>query len=232
MRNFTAIIPARAGSKGIKNKNIHKLAGKPLIAYTIEAAKNSKYIKDIILSTDSDTIAGIGKSYGARVPFMRPRELASDTSRRNDVIFHAIEWLKSHSQIYCNFIYLQPTSPLRETCDIDGAVDYLFEKDAKAVLSVTKAKHNPALINTLPSDLKMNHFFQNIHEDFNRQEMPTYYRLNGAIYISTIDYFYENNGFIGAETFAYIMSELRSIDIDSPEDINYAEFIIKAFNKK
>lgn len=228
MIELTAIIPARGGSKGIKRKNLYELCGKPLISYTIQAAKDSRYVKDIIISTDSPKIAEIAASYGARVPFMRPKKLAADNSRRNEVIFHALDWLRNHDNLYKFFIYLQPTSPLRDSIEIDNAVEFLLYKNGRAVLSVTEAKYNLCLFNTLPDDLRMSRFFENSREDFNRQEMPTYYRLNGAIYISEVDYFYQNGGFIGEETFAYIMPPKKSIDIDTLDDIDYATFLIES----
>ena len=129
-KRILALIPARGGSKGIKDKNIIELCGKPLIAYSIDAAKNSKYIDDILVSTDSEKIAEVAKKYGARVPFLRPYELATDTSTTLDVVLHAIDYVNKEEKKYDTLILLQPTAPLRKTEDIDSAIEkfFLFEE--------------------------------------------------------------------------------------------------------
>lgn len=197
-KRILALIPARGGSKRLSKKNIRPLSGEPLIARTIEQAKNSKYIDRIIVSTDDEEIAGISKKYGAEVPFLRPRELAADNSKSVDVILHAVERLKNNdSCIYDLIILLQPTSPLRASEDIDKALELLFTKEAEAVVSVCKDGHEGS------------------------------YKPNGAIYSASYNYIKKYGGFFGGKTLDYVMPEDRSVDIDDETDFRLAEFLIK-----
>jgi CMP-N-acetylneuraminic acid synthetase len=224
-KKILAVITARAGSKRLPNKNILELSGKPLIAWTIEASKNSKYIDKLIVSTDSQQIAEISKQYGAKVPFMRPQELANDNADSISVLKHSIEFFKSE---YNYILLLQPTSPLRTTQDIDSAIEMLNEK-TKSVISVCETEHSPLWSNTLPENLSMTNFIKPEVKNKRSQDLPKFYRLNGAVYIAEINYFYKNNGFIGNKTKAYIMSQQNSVDIDTELDFKLCEII---YNKK
>jgi len=225
-KKVLAIIPARSGSKGLSGKNIKLLAGKPLIARTIESAKKCKFIDKIIVSTESIEIAKIAEKVGAEIPFIRPENLSTDTAKSINVIFHTINWFNLNNQKFDIVILLQPTSPLRTADDINNAVALLFEKDAKAIVSVCEVEHHPYLCNTLPQNLNMLNFCQAEIVNKNRQELPIFYRLNGAIYIFYINYFIKNNGFYGKNTYAYIMPQERSIDIDTIVDFRLAELLI------
>jgi CMP-N,N'-diacetyllegionaminic acid synthase len=225
-KKVLAVIPARGGSKRLPNKNILDLAGKPLIAWTIEAAKKSKYIDTLIVSTDSQKIAKVCEKYGAKVPFMRPKELATDTANSIDVILHAIDFYKKLGLNYEYIILLQPTSPLRTAEDIDDAFES-FGEDTKAVVSVCETEHPPLWSNTLPEDLSMKDFIRLKIKNKRSQDLPTYYRLNGAIYIADVEYMKINNGFIGEKTKAFIMPQERSVDIDSMVDFYFTEYLIK-----
>jgi len=213
-KKILAVITARAGSKRLPNKNILDLAGKPLIAWTIEAALKSKYIDKLIVSTDSEQIADISKQFGAEVPFIRPKELSSDTVDSISVLKHAIEF---HKNEFYYVILLQPTSPLRTVNDIDKALKMLNSK-TKAVVSVCETNHSPLWSNILPEDLSMTNFIRPEVKGKRSQDLPIYYRLNGAVYISEISYLERNNGFIGSKTRAYIMPKERSIDVDTKLD--------------
>lgn len=221
-KKILGLIPARSGSKGISNKNIKPLYGKPLIAWTIEEAKRCDYIDKIIVSTDSKEIANLSEAYGAEVPFLRPEELATDGAKSIEVVKHIVG---VYEKDYDIIIFLQPTSPLRAAENIKEAFDLLSIKKAKAVVSVCEAEHSPKWMNTLPEDGRMDNFINKNHQ--NRQEIETYYRLNGAIYITDIKYFKKNNSFYGKKTFAYIMSQLDSVDIDNLVDFKFAEFLMK-----
>ncbi|WP_352418296.1 acylneuraminate cytidylyltransferase family protein [Proteiniborus sp.] len=227
-KRFLAIIPARSGSKGLKDKNIKNLNGKPMIAYTIEAAKECNIFEEIIVSTDSLKYAEISNKYGASVPFLRPEYLSTDTATTNDVIECTIKELQKIGKEFDYFILLQPTSPLRTSEDILGAVKLLHKKNANCVVSVCEAEHSPLYMNTLDESLSMDVF---LPKDIKtrRQEFPTYYRLNGAIYISKVDYFLKYNNFYGEKSYAYIMDKIRSIDIDDEFDFIMAENYIKMF---
>ena len=222
-KKILAIIPARSGSKRLPNKNILNLAGKPLIAWTIEEAKKSKYIDKIVVSTDSEQIAEISTQYGAEIPFLRPAELAQDTTSSIDVIKYCLENIKE------NFDYLmllQPTSPLRTSEDIDNAIN-LLDENTLAVVSVCETEHSPLWSNTLPEDLSMENFLRPEVKNKRSQDLPKYYRLNGAIYIAEINYFYRYNSFFGHKTKALIMKQEHSIDIDTKLDFLFSEIIIK-----
>ena len=156
-KEVLAIIPARGGSKRLPGKNIKDLNGKPLIAWTIDAALRSKYIDKSVVSTDDEIIAEISQKYGAEVPFIRPKELATDTASSIDVILHAINFYKTKGEPFEYVILLQPTSPLRTTEDIDHAFEMLNE-ETKAIVSVCETEHPPLWSNTLPKDLSMKDF--------------------------------------------------------------------------
>ena len=222
-KKILAVITARSGSKRLPNKNILDLAGKPLIAWTIEESKKSKYIDKLIVSTDSSEIAEISTRYKAEVPFIRPKELALDESDSLSVLKHSIKFFEGE---YNYILLLQPTSPLRKVKDIDKAIEMLSKK-IKAVVSVCETEHSPLWTNTLPKDLSMKNFIRPEIKNKRSQDLPKYYRLNGAIYLSEIDYFIKNNGFFADNTKAYIMSQVSSIDIDVELDFLLVETILK-----
>jgi len=229
-KTILGLIPARGGSKGLPRKNIKPLLDKPLIAWTIEQALASKYFDRVIVSTDDKEIAKVSKKYGADVPFIRPKELAEDNAKGIDVVLHAIDWLKKNDRRkqYDLMMLLQPTSPLRATEDIDKAIELLFLKKAKTIVSVCEVDHHPLWANTLPENGCMKDFIRQEIMNKNRQELPIFYRLNGAIYLAYCDYIKEQESFFGEKTFAYIMPRERSIDIDNEADLKLAEILIKS----
>lgn len=228
-KKILALIPARGGSKGLPGKNIKEIAGKPLIVWTIQTALQSNWLDKIIVSTDNETIASVSREAGAEVPFMRPKHLANDKAKVIDVVLHAIDWFESQGENYDLLLLLQPTSPLRTVQDIENAIQLLFEKQAKAIISVCENEHPPYWSNTLPADHSMKNFI-NFDAIKNRQELPTFYRLNGAIYLSEIDYLKQNKGFWGSQTYAYVMPKERSVDIDSLLDFKLAELLLNEKN--
>jgi len=223
-----ALIPARGGSKRLPRKNALPLAGKPLIARTIEAALASKTLERVIVSTDDSEIADISRQYGAEVPFMRPIELASDTATSLEVMLHALNTLAEQGERYDFLMMLQPTSPLRTTKDIDRAVQLLLEKNADMVTSVCPTDHPPEWSNTLPSDGSMRSFFRPGVRNTRSQDMPVSYRLNGAIYIFRCERLLaEKSLAMDDNSFAFIMPGERSIDIDTNLDLRIAEAILE-----
>jgi len=213
-KSFLAIIPARGGSKRLPRKNILDLNGKPLIAYSIEAGLNSKYIDKVIVTSDDDEILNISKKFGADT-IKRPDELASDTATTFDAIKHTIENTKKYDYI----VLLQPTSPLRTSKHIDEAIELLESKQADAVISVCEMEHSPLWANTLPENLDMSKFLKDEIKNKRSQDLATYYRLNGAIYICKTEKLLEEEGFfIKDKIFAYKMSKDSSIDIDEEID--------------
>ena len=230
-KSFLVVIPARGGSKGLPGKNTKKLCDKPLIAWSIEQARQCNDIDRVVVSTDDENIAEVAKKYGAEVPFLRPAELATDTASTVDVIFHALDWYKNHEGFRPEYVLLlQPTSPLRVVSDIEGAIQTLKHGDAQAVVSVCETVHHPWWSNTLPEDGNMRDFLKLDIQNKCRQDLPVFYQLNGAIYLAESDYLIRNRGFIGPNTFAYKMPKTRSVDIDSNLDFILAQLLIEGKN--
>ncbi len=225
-KRILAVVPARSGSKGLPKKNIRRLGDKPLIAWSIEAGRQSRYIDSITVSTDSQEIADIAKQWGGEVPFIRPAELATDTAKGIDAILHAICWHRDNGEPFDLVLVLQPTSPLRTADHIDRAIELLFDKNAGAIVSVCPVDHHPWWCNSLPEDGKMKDFLRPEIINTNRQELPPFYRLNGAVYVADITFLEETRSFMSDETFAYVMSAESSIDIDSVFDFKLAELLL------
>ena len=227
-KKIIAVIPARSGSKGLKDKNIKDLCGKPLIAYTIDAAKNSDIFDKIIVSTDSQKYADISKQFGAEVPFLRSEENSNDKAGSWDVVKEVLSKLDEKYDIV---ILLQPTSPLRTSQHIKDAIKLFFEKDADTVCSVCETPHPMFWCNTLNKNLSMKNFIKKEYQK-RRQELPKSYTLNGAIYICKTKYI-DNLDFYSNKSFAYVMNKNSSIDIDENLDFQLCELIIKnVLNKK
>lgn len=221
-----AIIPARSGSKGLKDKNIKIINGKPMINYTIEAALESDIFTNIIVSTDSQKYAEIALNAGAKVPFIRPKALATDDSTTTNVIMHAITEMEQEIGEYDYFMLLQPTSPLRTSENIKGAYSLMKEKNANAVVSVCKTDHNPLWSSTLNESLSLDNFLDTT-ENRRRQALPNYYRLNGAIYLAEVSYYKKYNNFYYNDSYAYIMNKRESIDVDDIIDFKLAEILME-----
>ena len=219
-KTFLAIVPARGGSKRLPRKNVLELSGKPLIAYSIEAALKSKYIDKVVMASDDEEILNISKQFGSDT-IKRPDELASDTATSFDAIKHVLENVKEFDYI----VLLQPTSPLRNEKHIDEAIKLLESKKADAVVSVCEMDHSPLWSNSLDDSLSMKNFV--IDEVLNKrsQDLEKYYRLNGAIYICKTDKLLEEKSFMLKDNiFAYVMDRKSSIDIDDEIDFKIAQF--------
>ncbi|MCR5420660.1 MAG: acylneuraminate cytidylyltransferase family protein [Lachnospiraceae bacterium] len=222
-KRILGLIPARGGSKGIPHKNIIDLCGKPLISYSIEAGLKSKYIDSVIVSTDDKEIAAISRSYGAEVPFMRPEELAADTSKTIDAILHAVNSLKSMGREYDTLVLLQPTQPLRTFEDIDNALNKYMENKCIPLVSVSPVNDNPLLIRSIQNDRLIP--LLNASSTCRRQDMPEYYRVNGCIYINEISEINENTSF-NDNPLPFTMTREHSVDIDELSDLALAKFLI------
>jgi len=224
---FFAVIPARGGSKRIPGKNLADLGGKPLIAWSIEAAQKSRRVERIIVSTDDEKIAETARRYGAEVPFLRPEALAGDTTPTVDVLIHLLETLKKSGEDYDYLVLLQPTSPLRTARHVDEAIALALEKEADAVISVCEAEHPPMWCNPLPADGSMEGFIPEELQTVRSQDLPTCYRINGAIYVCRTDIVLtQRTLFPKNNVFAYIMDRESSIDIDEPIDLTLARCLI------
>lgn len=221
-----AIILARSGSKGLVDKNIKELAGKPLIAYSINAALESGKFDKVFVSTDSQKYADIATAYGASAPFLRSSENSTDKAGSWDAVREVIERLEQMGEHYDNVMLLQPTSPLRTAEDITNSFKLMQEKNANAILGVVEMDHSPIWSNTLPADGCMDDFVRQEYAGIPRQELPTYYRINGAIYLLTIDELYKDKMF-SDKCYAYVMPGERSIDIDTALDFKIAEVMLQ-----
>lgn len=219
-KSVVAIILARDGSKRLPNKNIRLFVGKPLIAWSIEAAKKSKYIDRIIVSTDSEKIAVIAKEYGALVPFKRPSRLSSDKATSESAIAHALLSLKNKGYTYDYFIYLQPTSPLRTQVHIDEALEQ-FTRNSSAItlVSVAKIKKNPYWIQIMNKEGFLRPFLSKKDSQGEALYLP-----NGAIYIGKCKRFLTQKKLYTKKTIGYIMDEKVSVDIDDQTDFYIAEY--------
>lgn len=224
MRNL-AVIPARSGSKGLKNKNIRMFAGKPLMAYTIESAINSNQFKCVHVSTDSLKYADIARQYGADVPFLRSEKLSTDEAGTWDTVRFVInEYLRLGNE-FDTVTVLQPTSPLRTAGDIIAAFHIFEKKGAEAVVSVCETEYLPLLCNVLPENGSLNNFVD-LNIVGRRQQSQQFYRINGAIYIQSVDLLMRKGELYGEKSFAYIMAKRSSIDIDDDYDFTIAELLL------
>ncbi|MCI5713384.1 MAG: acylneuraminate cytidylyltransferase family protein [Lachnospiraceae bacterium] len=226
MKNI-AVIPARSGSKGLKDKNIKELNGKPLLVYSIEAAQQTGKFNTIHVSTDSEYYAEVSRGYGADVPFLRSAELASDTSSTWDAMRFVLENYRKMGKEFDTITVLQPTSPLRTAEDINGAFQLFEEKDANMISSVCEMEHSPLWSNTLPNDLSMKDFEDEKVAFLPRQSLPTYYRENGAIYLMKTAHLFSEENIYKNRCYAYIMQQAHSVDIDDEMDFMFAEVMIK-----
>lgn len=225
MKNL-AVILARSGSKGLKDKNINELNGKPLMAYTIEAAVASEKYDTVHVSTDSEQYAEIARDYGADVPFLRSANLAGDHASSWDALRAVIKEYENRGKIFDTVTLLQPTSPLRDADDIKGAFELFEEKQADSVVSVCEVEHSPLLCNVLDDSLSMDGFID-MSKVGRRQELSTYYRINGAIYIQKTQLLMDAASVYGEKSYAYIMDKRKSIDIDDEYDFMVAEWLME-----
>lgn len=231
-KKILAVIPARGGSKRLPRKNVRHLSGKPLIAWTIEAANQCHYIDRTIVSTEDEEIAAISRRFGADVPFARPLHLASDDVTTIDVILNVVATLSSSNEKYDYVVVLQPTSPLRTSKHLTEAIELMLEKNARSIVSVSPAEHHPLWCNTLPDDLSMTAFVRAEVRNKRSQDLPIYYRLNGAIYICAVELLeHERTLLPSVDSIAYRMSPEVSLDIDSKDDFMHARCIMENWDK-
>jgi len=229
-KRILGVIPARGGSKGIKNKNIIDLDGSPLISHTIKAGLKSTMLTECIVSTDSEAIKNIAEEFGANVPFKRPGELSSDLALPLPVMQHAVKFMeKLRNYNYDAVVMLQPTTPLRLSDDIDEALELLFETNADSVISVVVVEANhPFRMKRIIDGRLVNYIDQGYEDMRPRQVLPPVYIRNGAIYATKRDILVNTNSFTGNDVRAYVMPAERSVNIDSMKDYIIAK---NYFNK-
>ena len=224
-QSVLSIIPARGGSKGLHKKNIYPLNGKPLIAYTIEASLNSKYITKTVVSSENEEILNIAKKYDAEI-IKRPEKYASDTTSSETVILDCIKQLEKKNEKYDVLILLQPTSPLRNNIDIDNAFELFFQLSGHSLISVYEPEHTPYKSFILNSKGFLEGLIDNKMPFMRRQDLPKTFIPNGAIYIIYVKEFLKKRHLFSSKTIPFIMQPKKSIDIDTINDIKKCEKIL------
>lgn len=219
-----AVITARGGSKGLPGKNILPLAGKPLIAWTIHAALDAASISQVIVSTDSAQIAEAALQAGAKVPFMRPAELATDSAKSVDVVIHALQQCPGYD--YC--VLIQPTSPLLTSSDLDQAFSQIQATNAEGCIAVCEAMESPWLMHSINSSGWMEPLLSPLSGSTRRQDLPKAYILNGAFYFIRCDTLLQERTLRTPRTICHVMPTARSIDIDTRADLDQAETYLTA----
>lgn len=224
-KKILAVVPAREGSKGIFEKNIVLINGRPLIDYTISEALNSQYIDRLIVSTDSEKIASIAKECGAEVPFLRPIKLAQDHSKTIDVLVDLIIQLSKVGKFFDYIVLLQPTQPLRKTFHIDEAIKIAIDKNYNSLLSVSLVNDHPILMRTIDSQGMLKNLLQ-VSSTVRRQDFPEYYKVNGSIYINKVDENFNENTSLNDNLYPYVMDKEYDLDIDEPFDLEVLKKIL------
>jgi len=225
---FTALVVARGGSKSVPRKNLRPLGGKPLIAWTLEAARASRRLTRIVLSTDDPEIAAVGQQWGVETPFLRPAALAGDRSPVIDATLHAFQCLEKNAGQCPTFgLLLQPTSPFRTAADIDAAIQLCETRGADAVVSVTPAREHPYLLKTVDAAGCLQPWQANPLAESRRQDLPPVFALNGAIYLVRRSVLFEQRSWCPAGALAYVMPAERSLDIDTEWDLRVAQGIVR-----
>ena len=227
-KKILGIIPARGGSKGLRRKNILLVAGKPLIAWTIEAARKSKYLDRVILSSEDPEIISVAKKSGCEVPFVRPKTLAGDKTTGIEPVLHAIKTLK---ESYDYVVLLQPTSPLRSSADIDGCIKQCISMNSSSCVTVTKPDKSPFWMFSLTRKGRLKPLLK-AKRGIRRQDLPEVYALNGAVYVAESSRLLKARSFITYDTLAYEMPQERSLDIDTEADLIKMSAFLGAYAKK
>jgi CMP-N-acetylneuraminic acid synthetase len=217
-----AVITARGGSKGLPRKNVLRLAGRPLIAWTVAAAIAARSVGRIVVSTDDSEIAEAARAAGAETPFLRPAELATDTAGTIDVLRHAVGECPGFDHV----LLLQPTSPLRTAEDIDAAFLRLQESGAPSCVSVCEVHESPWLMYRHDADGRLRRLLPEPATGLRRQDLPSIYRLNGAIYLARTDWFIASGRLLSPDTVGFVMPTERSVDIDTLADFERAERLL------
>ena len=221
-KRILAVITARGGSKGVPGKNIKLLAGKPLIAWTIEAAHKSKLIDRTVLSSEDEAIIETAQDWGCEVPFVRPLELAADDSSSISVVLHALNQVEGFDYI----VLLQPTSPLRRPTDIDAAIRMCIQSGVPSLVSVTESDKHPLwMFDVNPETGVMKRLIAG-EMVTRRQDLLPAYVINGAIYIADCEWLKKNQTFTAPETIAYKMPKESSLDIDTELDFKLCNYLL------
>lgn len=227
MKKILGIILARGGSKGIKNKNIIKFGNKPLIKWTFDAAKKTKKLSRLILSTDSKKIANLAKKNKIEVPFLRPKKLAGDNSKSIDAIEHAINFFKKQKIFFDYVVLLEPTSPFRTSIDIDKSIDQIVKSGADSLVSVCRVDEiNPSFL-FKKKNMRLRPLEKKISNHLRRQDVDPIYFLEGTIYISKTLILLKKRSFCHSNTVGYEVPKWKSLEIDDKIDLEIGQSILK-----
>ncbi len=228
-KTFLAIIPARGGSKGLPGKNIKELCGKPLIAWSIEAGLKCKYLDEVMVTTDYQNIVEVSKQYGAIVPFLRPNKLASDTTTSFDAIKHTIEYYKNElNKEFDYIVLLEPTSPLRESSDIDKAIEVLLDSDVDSIVGICRTEDQNPVFLVLKNEKSFISGYENKEmKVLRRQDIKDVYFFEGTIYISKTNVLLDKKTFYHENTIGYEVPKYKSLEIDDMDDFVMVEAIMK-----
>ncbi len=229
-RKILALTPARAGSKGLPDKNIREMCGKPLLAWPVQAALASALVDAVVVSTDSERYAAVAQQAGARVPFLRPAALATDEASSTDVIVHALNTLEAMGEHYDYLVVLEPTSPTTEAADVDEALRQLnaARDTADVIVGVTPlvASH-PLYSATLDAAGRLVPYDERFRQGVRRQDLPPLYMLDGTLYITCVEAFRRTREFYGDRTLGYVTPKWKSHEIDDLEDFLCVEAILR-----
>jgi CMP-N,N'-diacetyllegionaminic acid synthase len=221
-KSVLGIIPARGGSKGVPRKNLRAVGGKPLLAWTIEAAARSRYIDRLVVSSDDAEIRAAAKALRCEA-LERPAELARDETPGIEPVLHALSVLPDFDWV----VLLQPTSPLRTTQDIDGTLKRCADGAAEACVSVTAARETPYWMFKLGSEQRLERLLASAELPDRRQDAPPVYVLNGAVYVARTAWLAQSKAFLAHGTLGYPMPQERSVDIDTEQDLHLVEWMLQ-----
>ena len=222
-----ALILARGGSKGIPAKNIRPLGGRPLIVWSIDVALKCPSITAVVVSTDSPEIAEVARAAGARVPFLRPAELATDTALQIDAMQHAVAHLEAQGEQYPVIVLLQPTSPFRTVEEVEGAIALLARTGADSVIAVAEVtSQHPMIMYRMDPAQRLSALLSSDGAGVLRQDFPKVYLRTGAVYATRRDVLMQQRSLYGQDSRGYVMPEHRSVNIDGPMDWELAEFYL------
>jgi CMP-N-acetylneuraminic acid synthetase len=226
--DVVALITARGGSKRLPRKNVLPVAGKPLLAWSIEAALGAPSIRRVIVSTDDQEIAAAAREYGAEIPFLRPSELAGDTSPHIDVVLHAARWLEQAGDCPEYLLVLQPTSPLRSAEDIEGIIEFAGSRAARGAVSLRPAVDHPMLCRRIDDHRRLQHFIEPPVGYVRTQDLPPAYSINGALYLIRTAALFAEKQLILPDSVGYVMPPERSLDVDDAWDLRLADILLRA----
>ncbi len=227
MTQCLAIIPARSGSKEFTDKNVRLLCGKPLLAYTVEAAQRSGVFAEVLVSTDSEVYAQLARGLGAQVPFLRSASLAGDAVPLSEVTLDVLRRLQGMGRSYDHCCVLQPTCPFRSAEDIVQAYELMQEKDADVVVSVCEKKHPSYTGGELPVDMSLHNFIAAPYRNVLRQGMKKFYEISGAMCFMRVRAYMQEQNLYGAKSYAHVLSTRNALDIDTAVDFALAEVLLR-----